>query len=103
MKTFLRFLFSSFILSAALFYLWLIWRVLLYVSYSTRKRRYYVLLDASGNPLRVSMGKPVKMQHGQRQYQVHARDIDAASTLAQAAFKKRFKDHGHEALGDAEE
>lgn len=102
MKTVLRYLFGGLVLTGALFYLWLMWRVLLYVFQHKRKRQYYVLLDSRGNFVQASTGRPEKMQHGQRQYLLRARDLEEASTLAQAAFKKSFRDHGHEALGDAE-
>jgi len=103
MKTFLRYFLGGFIFTVMLFYLWLMWRVLLFVFQHSRKRRYYVLLDSGGNILQASTDRPSKMQQGQRQYLLRARNTDDASTLAQAAFKKSFKDHGHEAMGDDEE
>lgn len=103
MKTVLRFLFGGGVIVVALFYLWFMWRVLLFMVRASRKRKYYVLLDARGYFVTASTGLPAKMQHGQRQYLVRARDIEAACILAQTAFKKSYKDHGHEALGDANE
>jgi len=57
MKTVLRYLFGGLVLTGALFYLWLMWRVLLYVFQHKRKRQYYVLLDSRGNFVQASTGR----------------------------------------------